>query len=1568
MANDRLIFEVVAEGKNLKVVQRDVNALAEGVERTDRARKNAGKGQDNYNKREKALYQGNLSSAKSFSKMNQTIGSGSSGLVGAYATLAANVFAATAAFNTLRDAAQFEQVVAGLEAVGAAAGRNLTFAAQKLQEVSGHALSADASMRVMALGVSSGFSTTQMEKLTVVAKGASAALGRNLTDALDRLTRGTAKLEPEILDELGIMVRLDDATRDYAAQLGKTADELTEFERKQAFLNATLEQGEKKFGALAETLDPNPYDQLAASMSNLLKTFLQGANQVLVPMINLLSGSMTAMAGAALLFGSTISRQVLPFLYGAAGAAKETALSLAGTSREFAIAKLGALSTGGALAKYGQALATGTEDEKKLASAIKGSNRQIKNREAIIAEGTDAQGNMNKAARTAKKELNELNAARKSLTDMEAESARTRHATSKANALEAVSRGKLITGFKELNTEISSYHTNNANSLKSSSTAAKGLNGLRTAGYAAGTALRFVGTGFLAMLGPIGLILSLGAMVIPMLTDMFKKPKTELEKVQEEIEEAFSNISDISDSVMTSLDRFGSETAEGMTAGFRAMQGVMQETSDALLNLQEAFDNMNAASRRESKSRQNRLQILIETLEDRISDQQAKLDATGTGTRKGRKDAAAHQAVKKDNERRLQEARDLMENELKIFKVLEEKKGKLAKEELKKVLLDRRQQIIDSPMHSMGIGRNQVREFAQIYRDIENDRIVDATQLEAAMANAMGPLNTIVNATDTATSNSSKLFQELNKIGDAESSRYSKGIELLQKQTDAAEDYNKAIRTELPGLAGKERRKALMDEQLLRSGFVKLLGEQEGKNLGIVKEYVAETANINKEYIEGKQRLKTLQNETKTLGKLAKKAGTPEAVLAHLEKEDELREAKLAQIQREITLEKRLGASDLIALEKAYELNKTEKNKEAFLKRREEFLIKIGALTQQQIALEEEAQNEEVRKAAVLVAQEATLKKLAATESKLISLSKQRLSNLQQIHQANLVIQKAQSGRGLTMGLEDTAGDSLRTFYKFATERRRLARMEYTLSVARFQLEHDLLIAKNFLLKKQLEADRLYAEGTEQTAIDAIVKSLDAYPEKLGLVLEAQKATAKTLLDAQLKSLDAEKEKLQLANLRSLLGEGAGTGDVFGKGGKGIKNFSTNLIKSLDAADAKAQQNYLKKRTKFWMDANIGVDATGAAEIAEQELQTELKANAFSVDANLTGIDKITAALAPMSVMFQQLAEMGGPDANLMGALGENMQMFPAMFSELEDNEGFANLRALFSEEGTGGLGETIQGIASGIALVAGALTAVYKVKAAQTADRISAIDKEIALVKKLGGTTESKEKKIMALEKKKEALKRKQFEDNKKMMLAQAIMATALGIAQAVGMVDLFPFNFVLAGIVAAMGAMQIAIISGMTYQGGGGSSAPSKPTAVSMGERKNKVDVSRNNVAGELAYMRGERGQGSGASNFTPAFTGYRHRATGGAAYVVGEQGPELFVPEVPGQIVPNDEMGGAAANITANFNIQTIDATTMEETLTTQRGNIINMIREAANNSGEQFLESVDTLGLQTEEGVV
>ena len=76
-----------------------------------------------------------------------------------------------------------------------------------------------------------------------------------------------------------------------------------------------------------------------------------------------------------------------------------------------------------------------------------------------------------------------------------------------------------------------------------------------------------------------------------------------------------------------------------------------------------------------------------------------------------------------------------------------------------------------------------------------------------------------------------------------------------------------------------------------------------------------------------------------------------------------------------------------------------------------------------------------------------------------------------------------------------------------------------------------------------------------------------------------------------------------------------------------------------------------------------------------------------------------------------------------------------------------------------------------------------------------------------------------------------------------------------------------------------------------------------------------------------------------------------------MVGEQGPELFVPETPGRIVPNDDMP-VGAPINATFNINTIDASGVEDILVAQRGNIIGMIREGANSYGKTFLEDIDT----------
>jgi hypothetical protein len=64
-----------------------------------------------------------------------------------------------------------------------------------------------------------------------------------------------------------------------------------------------------------------------------------------------------------------------------------------------------------------------------------------------------------------------------------------------------------------------------------------------------------------------------------------------------------------------------------------------------------------------------------------------------------------------------------------------------------------------------------------------------------------------------------------------------------------------------------------------------------------------------------------------------------------------------------------------------------------------------------------------------------------------------------------------------------------------------------------------------------------------------------------------------------------------------------------------------------------------------------------------------------------------------------------------------------------------------------------------------------------------------------------------------------------------------------------------------------------------------------------------------------------------------------TGGRPYMVGEKGPELFVPERSGTIVPNNSMGGVVVN-------QTINVTTgVQQTVRTEIAALLPQISSAA-----------------------
>lgn len=323
---DKAIFEIVVTDKGLKISQKNVDSLGNSVQRATKSTKEASKAQDEFNYKLNQGTTGVSSAARSFSKLNQSIGMGSNGLVGAYATLAANAFAVSAAFNVLKNASQVEQLLSGLEAQGARTGKTLTGLTKELKDITGAAISSSEAMKAIAQASTSGIKTDDIRRLTEVASASAMALGRDVPDSLNRLILAVTKAEPELVDELGLTIKLTEAFDMYARQTGKAASSLSRLEKQQALVNAWATQGEAKFGALSDAVDPNPYAQLASAFSDLTNSFLTLMNSLgLASFVSFLANDKFALTAGILLFISTIKNQLLPVFTEASKAAKDFA-------------------------------------------------------------------------------------------------------------------------------------------------------------------------------------------------------------------------------------------------------------------------------------------------------------------------------------------------------------------------------------------------------------------------------------------------------------------------------------------------------------------------------------------------------------------------------------------------------------------------------------------------------------------------------------------------------------------------------------------------------------------------------------------------------------------------------------------------------------------------------------------------------------------------------------------------------------------------------------------------------------------------------------------------------------------------------------------------------------------------------------------------------------------------------------------------------------------------------------------------------------------------------------------
>ena len=165
-------------------------------------------------------------------------------------------------------------------------------ALKKLQDATSNTMSEfdlfQQANNAMILGVSK--NSDEMAEMFQIAKTLGRALGRDTASSVESLITGIGRQSRLMLDNIGIIVKSEEAYESYADELGITTDKLSDAQKKQAFLNATMESARQKVATIGVSTLPTTQDAMerfSSATSNLSRAL----GETLSPMMSDLSSS-----------------------------------------------------------------------------------------------------------------------------------------------------------------------------------------------------------------------------------------------------------------------------------------------------------------------------------------------------------------------------------------------------------------------------------------------------------------------------------------------------------------------------------------------------------------------------------------------------------------------------------------------------------------------------------------------------------------------------------------------------------------------------------------------------------------------------------------------------------------------------------------------------------------------------------------------------------------------------------------------------------------------------------------------------------------------------------------------------------------------------------------------------------------------------------------------------------------------------------------------------------------------------------------------------------------------------
>ena len=155
--------------------------------------------------------------------------------------------------KTVKDFAKFEKVKLGFDELG----KKINFSSDALIKLKNATNNSVTSMELMKqannamlLGIAQ--SEDQMADMFDIAQRLASAVGQDAAFGIESLTTGIGRQSRLMLDNLGIIVKTEDAYKNYAKQINKSVSSLTEQERKTAFITAAMTAAREKVESLGE--------------------------------------------------------------------------------------------------------------------------------------------------------------------------------------------------------------------------------------------------------------------------------------------------------------------------------------------------------------------------------------------------------------------------------------------------------------------------------------------------------------------------------------------------------------------------------------------------------------------------------------------------------------------------------------------------------------------------------------------------------------------------------------------------------------------------------------------------------------------------------------------------------------------------------------------------------------------------------------------------------------------------------------------------------------------------------------------------------------------------------------------------------------------------------------------------------------------------------------------------------------------------------------------------------------------------------------------------------------------